>query len=96
MNQSDFGQLLIFHSIVQEKSITNAAKKLGITVPSVSKALKTLERNVGIALFVRTTRKLQLTDAGEQLYNQTREPISRLQNTWQHIGDQYQQPSGLV
>ena len=40
MNQSDFGQLLIFHSIVQEKSITNAAKKLGITVPSVSKALK--------------------------------------------------------
>jgi len=96
MNQSDFGQLLIFHSIVQEKSITNAAKKLGITVPSVSKALKTLERNVGIALFVRTTRKLQLTDAGEQLYSQTREPISRLQNTWQHIGDQYQQPSGLV
>nr|WP_314233766.1 LysR family transcriptional regulator [uncultured Moraxella sp.] len=41
MNQSDFGQLLIFHNIVQEKSITNAAKKLGITVPSVSKSYQT-------------------------------------------------------
>lgn len=96
MNQSEFGQLLVFHTIIQEKSITNAAKKLGITVPSVSKALKTLEARIGIPLLLRTTRRLQLTETGEQLYQQTKAPLIDLQIAWQSVGDQYQQPSGIV
>ena len=47
MNSSDFGQLLIFHSIAQENSISGAAKRLGIAVPSVSKSLKNLEKQIG-------------------------------------------------
>ena len=57
MNSSDFGQLLIFHSIAQENSISGAAKRLGIAVPSVSKSLKNLEKKIGMPLFLRSTRE---------------------------------------
>ncbi|MDH2996996.1 LysR family transcriptional regulator [Pasteurellaceae bacterium LFhippo2] len=96
MNSSDFGQLLIFHSIVQENSISGAAKKLEIAVPSVSKALKNLENKIGMPLFLRTTRKLQLTETGMKLWQETQLPLEQLQQIWQKLDEQYHEPNGTI
>lgn len=96
MNQSDFGQLLIFHTIVKENSISGSAKKLGIATPSVSKSLKNLEQKIGSPLFLRSTRKLQLTETGLALFEQTTPAIATLDTAWQSLSELAKQPSGTV
>lgn len=96
MNNAIYNQLRIFQSIAQEGSISAAARKLEITPPSVSKALKLLEQHIGHPLFTRTTRRIELTDAGQQLLAQTAVAVDALQKAVENIKDQSQQPSGLV
>ena len=67
MNSSIYGYLTVFHAIVREGSIARAARKLEIAPPSVSQALKLLEQHIGLPLFNRTTRKIELTEAGQRL-----------------------------
>ena len=57
-----------FARIVEAGSISGAAERAGIAVSVASRRLKELEGYLGIALFQRTTRKLNLTDAGEAFY----------------------------
>lgn len=96
MNNVIYNQLRIFQSIAREGSITVAARKLEITPPSVSKALKQLEQHIGHPLFVRTTRRIELTDAGQQLLEQTTAAVDSLEKSLENIRDQSQEPSGLV
>lgn len=96
MNNVICNQIRIFQSIAREGSITAAARKLEITPPSVSKALKLLEQHIGHPLFVRTTRHIELTDAGEQLLQQTQAAVASLENALEGIKDTHQAPSGLV
>jgi len=96
MNNVIYNQIRIFQSIAREGSITAAARKLEITPPSVSKALKQLEQHIGHPLFVRTTRRIELTDAGEQLLQQTLRAVASLEGAVENIKDLNQEPSGLV
>ena len=61
-------ELLYVKTIAEEKSISKAAKKLYITQPSLSQAIQRIEETLGIELFMRTTRGLILTYAGERYY----------------------------
>ena len=54
MNNALYNQIRIFQSIAREGNISAAARKLEITPPSVSNALKLLEEYIGHPLFVRT------------------------------------------
>lgn len=96
MNNVIYNQIRIFHSIAREGSITAAARKLEITPPSVSKALKLLEQHIGHPLFVRTTRRIELTDAGDQLLQQTSRAVASLESAVESIKELNQDPSGLV
>lgn len=64
----DFNQIVCFVKVAQEKSITAAAKSLGLPKSTVSRKLASLESRLGITLLKRTTRKVQLTDAGQTYY----------------------------
>src|SRR5688572_28666684 len=96
MNNVIYNQIRIFQSIAREGSITAAARKLEITPPSVSKALKLPEQHIGHPLFVRSTRRIELTDAGEQLLHQTSRAVASLESAVESIKDLNQEPSGLV
>lgn len=96
MDNSTYGQLAVFHAIAREKSISAAARKLGVTVPSVSKSLRLLERTTGIPLFARTTRKISLTEAGQALLNSTAAAMSELDMALEDVMDSGGQPAGTV
>lgn len=96
MNNVIYNQIRIFQSIAREGSISAAARKLEITPPSVSKALKLLEQHLGHPLFIRTTRRIELTDAGQQLLQQTSAAVDSLEKALDSIKDSSQQPSGLI
>lgn len=65
MNQKD---LLYVKMIVEEGGITQAAKKLYVSQPSLSQSVKRIEEALGVVLFKRTPRGLVLTVEGEEYY----------------------------
>ncbi|MGF6125201.1 DNA-binding transcriptional LysR family regulator [Pseudomonas frederiksbergensis] len=67
MKEPDFQQLRLFMQVAQAKSFTNAADAAGVSVSTVSHAVRELEKQLGLRLLHRTTRSVNVTEAGEQL-----------------------------
>ncbi|UCZ74059.1 LysR family transcriptional regulator [Dickeya zeae] len=70
-NRENYNDLYLFMLVAREGSFTKAATRLGLTQSGVSRAIRELETRLGVQLLTRTTRKLSLTQAGEQLYRTT-------------------------
>lgn len=72
MSTDRLQQLRIFSRVVERGSLTRAAADLRLSQPTVSKQLAQLERSLGVALVLRTTRTLTVTDAGQRFYARCR------------------------
>ncbi|MFW0796587.1 LysR family transcriptional regulator [Gordonia sp. CPCC 205515] len=62
----DLHLVTYFVAVVDHGGITKAAQSLYISQPSLSQAIRTLERRLGVTLFDRSGRRLELTDAGRK------------------------------
>jgi DNA-binding transcriptional LysR family regulator len=82
----DTHRLRYFLRIAEEGSITRAASVLGIAQPALSRQLQLLEEDLGIALFRRTRRGVELTEAGERLRASTAGPLRQLELAVQYAG----------
>lgn len=60
-------QLRTFITVAEEGNFTRAGKRVHATQPAVSAHIKSLEEELGVQLFVRTTRGVELTEAGSEL-----------------------------
>ncbi|UVO07716.1 LysR family transcriptional regulator [Pectobacterium polonicum] len=80
MIETDYSLIPIFITIVEQGSLTKAAESLHITKSAVSKKLMALEEQTGVRLITRSTRHLQLTEAGTLYY-------SWLKKAYQAISD---------
>ena len=58
-------QALYVKTIAEEGGITAAAKKLYVSQPSLSQMLKLIEAELGVTLFNRSTRRVELTEYGQ-------------------------------
>lgn len=68
LSDINFMQLIIFITVAHEKSFSKAAKQLHLTQPAITKSIARLEAQLGLVLFIRTTRKFSITPEGELLY----------------------------
>lgn len=82
----DTHRLKYFQRIAEVGSITRAAGLLGIAQPALSRQLQLLEEELGVALFRRTRRGVELTDAGERLRASTAAPLRQLELAVQYAG----------
>lgn len=64
----NYTQLRAFHAVATTGGFTKAAELLNVTQPAVSRQIKALEEDYGIALFHRRGHRLELTDSGENLF----------------------------
>jgi len=67
MRAPQFAKLTAFVAVAEHASFTRAATQLGISNPSLSHAIRSLEDQLGVRLFNRTTRNVALTEAGAEL-----------------------------
>jgi DNA-binding transcriptional LysR family regulator len=72
----NLNQLLIFHKVAEEGSISRAAESLFISQPAVSKQLAEFEQSFGARLCDRLPRGIRLTEAGRVLYDYSRQIFS--------------------
>lgn len=67
---ADLNALIIFAKVVEAKSFSEAARRLGIPISTVSRRIAELEDQLGIRLLDRSTRSLRLTDLGSEILEQ--------------------------
>jgi DNA-binding transcriptional LysR family regulator len=65
---SDLDRLIRFAVVAEELSFSQAARRLNVDQPWLSRQIQQLETHLGFALFVRSTRKVALTSDGEELF----------------------------
>src|SRR6195256_6433861 len=85
-----------FLSVAQHRSFRKAAAELGVTPSAISQAVRTLEARVGAALFLRTTRSVGLTEAGERFLLRAKPAFEELVAASEVARDLGQRPSGLL
>jgi len=64
--------MAIFIAVGEEQSFAAAARRLGVSRPSITRAISSLEEVVGVKLLLRTTRSVRLTEAGNRYLDDVR------------------------
>ncbi len=85
-----------FLSVAQHRSFRKAAAELGVTPSAISQAIRALEARIGAALFIRTTRSVGLTEAGERFLVRAKPAFEELVTASQVARDLGQRPAGLL
>ena len=92
----DVEALIAFSAVMDAGSFSGAAERLGQTPSGVSRTIARLEKQLGLTLLHRTTRRLQLTDEGAWLLGRARGLLAELANTEAEAAARRSQPAGLV
>lgn len=77
-------------------SFRNAAAELRLTQGAISRQIKTLEDSLGLRLFLRQTRKVDLTDAGERLFLAVRDALDMLEETTSTLKERPRQKTLII
>ena len=85
-----------FVAVVNEGSFTRAADRLETSPQLVSKYVSQLETHLGVRLLNRTTRRLNLTEAGTQYHQRARQVLTDIDDMEHQLGDLQTQAQGLL
>jgi DNA-binding transcriptional LysR family regulator len=85
-----------FLSIAQHRSFRRAAAELGVTPSAISQAVRALEARIGATLFIRTTRSVGLTEAGERFLSRAKPAFEELVAAGEAARDLGRRAAGLL
>jgi len=85
-----------FLGVARHRSFRRAAAELGVTPSAVSQAVRAVEARVGAALFIRTTRSVGLTEAGDRFLSRAKPAFEELVAAGEAARDLGQRPAGLL
>jgi DNA-binding transcriptional LysR family regulator len=85
-----------FLSVAQHRSFRKAAAELGVTPSAMSQAVRSLEARVGATLFIRTTRSVGLTEAGERFLARAKPAFEELVAAGELARELGQRPTGRL
>ena len=86
----------VFVKVAQAGSFSQAAKILGMPNSTVSAKVSQLEERLGVTLLQRTTRRLNLTQAGERYFRRCAQALDDLQTAESEIATAQSEPQGLL
>ena len=89
-------QLLVIVTIAEYGSFTTAAAALDMSQPALSRILQRVEQVLGVKLFVRSTRRLEITPAGREVISVAERMLNDLQLTLRNVGEVAGEQRGQV
>src|ERR1700729_792754 len=96
IRQSALDGVEAFLSVAQHRSFRKAAAELGVTPSAMSQAVHAIEARIGAALFIRTTRSVGLTEAGERFLSRAKPAFEELVAASETARELGQRPTGLL
>lgn len=93
---SKIEHLQTFVTVIDENSFAGASKKLGISNAAVSKQISTLEKEIGLQLIQRSTRRLSLTDSGKIYYEFAKKIVNDLSEMDNLVSEIRSEPMGRL
>ncbi len=91
-----FDAIRVLLAMVDAGSLSGGSRKLNAPLPSVSRKVADLERHLGTNLVIRTSRNLQLTDAGRDFVTAARTILAELEEAERRASGEYQTPRGTL
>lgn len=92
----DLRTLRYFTTVARERNITRAAEKLNMSQPPLSHQIRCLEEELGVQLFIRGKRRLELTDDGTLLLRRADQILELTEKTAQEMKERKNQVSGTL
>jgi len=92
----DLNTVAVFHAVVNAQSFTRAAQALGLPKSSVSRRITELEAELGVRLLTRTTRTLNLTDAGRRFHERIAQNLEAITEAATEARDERAATRGLI
>ncbi|VDG20851.1 hypothetical protein [Lactobacillus plantarum] [Lactiplantibacillus mudanjiangensis] len=92
----NLNQLYYFRTLAEYQHYTKAAAKLYISQPSLSNAMKSLEKELGCVLFKKSGRNVQLTEYGRMFYNTTCSTLNILEDGKRELQQKIKSDAGII
>ena len=91
-----FQEMQIFAAVAQDKGFSAAARRLGLSAASVTRAVAALEQRIGTQLLIRTTRSVHLSEAGQRYLEDCRRILAELQEAEDSAAGSHAEPRGQL
>jgi DNA-binding transcriptional LysR family regulator len=92
----DLDGIATFVAVAEAKGFRAAGTRLGVSGSAVSQTIRRLEERLGVALVLRTTRSVRLTEAGERLYASVRPALEEVRAAVLAVGELADRPRGTL
>jgi DNA-binding transcriptional LysR family regulator len=96
MEVDRFQELNAFIAVVEAGGFTAAARRTGDSQSAISKAIGALERRLGVALFIRSTRSVTLTDQGQRYYDRAKPLLDEMDDADSELTSSTHNVSGPI
>jgi DNA-binding transcriptional LysR family regulator len=93
---SDLNALIVFARVVEANSFSEAARRLGMPISTVSRKVADLENTLGVRLLERSTRNLRLTDIGADVFQQAQRGVEVSEAVDSIVSNQMAEVKGLL
>jgi DNA-binding transcriptional LysR family regulator len=91
-----FQEMQVFAVVAQEQSFSAAARRLGMSAASVTRAVAALEKRIGTLLLTRTTRSVYLSEAGQRYLEDCRRILAEVQEAEDSAAGSHARPRGQL
>lgn len=91
-----FQEMQVFTAVVQDQGFSAAARRLGMSAASVTRAVAALEKRIGTPLLTRTTRSVHLSEAGQRFLEDCRRILAEVQEAEDSAAGSHAQPRGQL
>jgi DNA-binding transcriptional LysR family regulator len=92
----DFNEVYVFVKVVEAGSFVGASKQLNMPSTTVSRKVQKLEDALGVRLLQRSTRKLHLTDIGQQYFEDCQQSLASIEEATTLASESRSMPTGLL
>ncbi|CAN0625588.1 LysR family transcriptional regulator [Burkholderia multivorans] len=88
--------MALFVEVVKAKGFRSAAEAMGMPNSTLSRRISGLEKAIGLRLLHRTTRKIELTEAGQIYFERCKRIVDEARLAHEQLGEMLAQPSGVL